>query len=182
MDGTVDPAAAAAALFGVPEYSAEDALEVLVDAHLLESVGADRYRFHDLLRVYAAERAADTEAAPSATPRSPGCSAGTCGPLTPPPPPSRRTATTSRSSPGRRRTGDARGFGTAEEALAWYDSERANLVAATRQAAGAGLHDIAWRLPASLFSLFSSRGNWADCIATNRIALDSARTAGHRRR
>ena len=52
-------AAAAAALFGVPEYSAEDALEVLVDTHLLESVATDRYRFHDLLRVYAAERAAD---------------------------------------------------------------------------------------------------------------------------
>src|SRR5689334_2303269 len=50
-------AAAAAALFGIPEYSATDALEVLVDAHLLESVGTDRYRFHDLLRVYAAERA-----------------------------------------------------------------------------------------------------------------------------
>src|SRR6266576_4766963 len=50
-------AAAAAALFGVPEYSAEDALEVLVDTHLLESVATDRYRFHDLLRVYAAERA-----------------------------------------------------------------------------------------------------------------------------
>ena len=49
--------AAAAALFGVPEYSAEDALEVLVDTHLLESVATDRYRFHDLLRVYAAERA-----------------------------------------------------------------------------------------------------------------------------
>src|SRR6185437_2748391 len=57
-------AVAAAALFGVPEYSAEDALEVLVDTHLLESVTTDRYRFHDLLRVYAAERAeADLPAA-----------------------------------------------------------------------------------------------------------------------
>src|SRR5204862_5773826 len=57
-------AAAAAALFGVPEYSAEDALELLVDTHLLESVTTDRYRFHDLLRVYAAERAeADLPAA-----------------------------------------------------------------------------------------------------------------------
>ena len=63
----------------------------------------------------------------------------------------------------------------AEEALAWYDSERANLVAATRQAAAAGLHDIAWRLPAPLLNIFDSRGNWADCIATHRIALDSAR-------
>ena len=38
--------------------SAQDALEVLVDTHLLESVATDRYRFHDLLRVYAADRAA----------------------------------------------------------------------------------------------------------------------------
>ena len=30
----------------------------------------------------------------------------------------------------------------------------------------AGLHDIAWRLPAPLFRVFNSRGNWADCIAT----------------
>ena len=50
-------AAAAAALFGIPQYSAEDALEVLVDTHLLESTAPDRYKFHDLLRVYAAERA-----------------------------------------------------------------------------------------------------------------------------
>ena len=50
--------AAAAALFGIPGYSAEDALEVLVDTHLLESPAPGRYRFHDLLRVYAAERAA----------------------------------------------------------------------------------------------------------------------------
>ncbi len=57
-------------------------------------------------------------------------------------------------------------FGTAEEALAWYDGERVNLVAATRQAAESGLHEIAWRLPAPLFQLFNSRGNWADGIAT----------------
>ena len=30
---------------------------MLVDTHLLESVAPDRYRFHDLLRVYAHERA-----------------------------------------------------------------------------------------------------------------------------
>jgi DNA-binding SARP family transcriptional activator len=51
-------AAAAAALFGTPEDLAVDALEVLVDARLLESAGPDRYRFHDLLRVYASELAA----------------------------------------------------------------------------------------------------------------------------
>jgi tetratricopeptide (TPR) repeat protein len=71
-------------------------------------------------------------------------------------------------------------FAGAEDALAWYDSERVNVVAATRQASSAGLHEIAWRLPAPLFIVFNSRHNWADCIATHRIALDSARRAGNR--
>src|ERR1700722_13244283 len=48
---------AAAALFGTAEYLAEDALEILVDAHLLESTASGWYKFHDLLRVYASERA-----------------------------------------------------------------------------------------------------------------------------
>src|SRR5690242_11735178 len=174
-------AAAAAALFGVPEYSAEDALEVLVDTHLLESVTTDRYRFHDLLRVYAAERAADDLLA------------------------AERDAAVTRLLAWYMRTADAAAtavsprrfnipvggpdeddvpplaFASVEEALAWYDSERANLVSATRQAAGSGQHDVAWRLPTPLFMIFESRGNWADCIATHRIALDSARLVGNRR-
>jgi DNA-binding SARP family transcriptional activator len=174
------PAAAAAALFGVPEYSADDALEVLVDAHLLEPVGTDRYRFHDLLRVYAGERAEADLPAPD------------------------REAAEQRLLTWYLRTADAAAtavlphrynialdaawagpappaFGDAEEALGWYDSERANLVAATRQAAASGWHEIAWRLPAPLFIIFNSRGNWADCIATHRVALESARRAGNRR-
>jgi len=171
-------AAAAAALFGVPEYSAEDALEVLVDTHLLESVTTDRYRFHDLLRVYAAERAeADLPAA-------------------------ERDAAVTRLLTWYMRSADAAAsvisphryniplepaadsaplaFADVDDALAWYDSERANLVAATRQAAGSGLDEVAWRLPAPLFTMFNRRGNWADCIATHRVALESARRAGHR--
>ena len=50
--------AAAAALVGAPEDDTADALETLVDANLLESPAPDWYRFHDLLRVYATERAA----------------------------------------------------------------------------------------------------------------------------
>jgi tetratricopeptide (TPR) repeat protein len=172
-------AAAAAALFGVPEYSAEDALEVLVDTHLLESVATDRYRFHDLLRVYAAGRAEDDE------------------------PAAERDAAITRLLTWYMRTADAAAaavsphrynivldpagtdppplaFAGVDDALAWYDSERANLVAATRQAAGSGLDEVAWRLPAPLFTMFNRRGNWADCIATHRVALESARRAGHR--
>ena len=154
---------AAAALFGIPEYSAEDALEVLVDTHLLESVGADRYGFHDLLRVYAAERAvADLPAAErdAAIRRLLGWYMRTAD------------AAASAVSPHRYNVPlEAAGgaappprFSAADDALAWYDSERADLVAATRQAASAGLPQIAWRLPAPLFAIFDARGNWADCI------------------
>ena len=158
--------AAAAALFGVPEHGSQDALEVLVDTHLLESVAPDRYRFHDLLRVYAAGRAAaDLPAA-------------------------ERDAAVVRLLTWYVRTADAAasavaphrynmpldvtdadalppGFTGAEDALSWYDGERANIVAATRQASAAGRHEIAWRLPAPLYLIFNSRGNWADCIATH---------------
>src|SRR5262249_21189187 len=48
---------AAVALLGQPDHAVEESLEVLVDAHLLDSPEPGVYRFHDLLRVYAADRA-----------------------------------------------------------------------------------------------------------------------------
>ncbi len=178
--GSSISAPVAAALFGAPEYSAEDALEALVDAHLLESTVPDRYKFHDLLRVYSSERAVadlsgpDRDAAVGRLLRWYLCTADAAATAVSP----RRFNIPLDVSDA----GDVRplGFTTAEDALAWYDRERANLVTATRQAAGSGLHDIAWRLPAPLFVIFYSRGNWADCIVTHRIALDSARRAGNR--
>ena len=172
--------AAAAALFGVLEYPAGDALEVLVDAHLLESKAPDRYQFHDLLRVYSSERAAADLPEPD------------------------REAAIRRLLTWYMQTADAAAtavlpqrynmplgdvddagqpplsFAGAEDALGWYDSERVNVVAATRQASAGGMHDIAWRLPAPLFIVFNSRHNWLDCIGTHSIALQSARRAGNR--
>ena len=172
--------AASAALFATPEYMAEDALESLVDAHLLESAESGRYKFHDLLRVYASERAVADLSGPdreAAVGRLLGWYLGTAD------------AAAAAVSPANRYTMPLEvpdrdvqplTFPAAEEALAWYDSERLNVLSATRQAAESGWHDIAWRLPAPLFLVFNSRGNWVDCIATHRIALDSARRAGNR--
>ena len=64
-----------------------------------------------------------------------------------------------------------------EAAFSWYDSERENLVAAARQASAAALHDIAWRLPSTLWPIFNRRHNMADCVTTSRIAVTSARAA-----
>lgn len=46
-----------AALADLPVTAAERALDALVDAHLIESAGGGRYRFHDIVRLYARERA-----------------------------------------------------------------------------------------------------------------------------
>jgi DNA-binding SARP family transcriptional activator/tetratricopeptide (TPR) repeat protein len=154
-----------------------DALEALVDANLLESPEPDCYQLHDLLRLFAAERAQAEE-----TPEE------RLGALT-------RllqwylataTAASDLLSPHRYRIPDDEPPppgpppGSAQEALAWYDREHANLIAATRQSAAAGLHEVAWRLPTALFALFSRRQNFADCITAHRIAVKSARLAGSR--
>ncbi|WP_338672127.1 BTAD domain-containing putative transcriptional regulator [Streptomyces sp. SCSIO 30461] len=52
-DGPDISLAAAAAVLDLPSHDAEDLLEALVDTSLLESAAPGRYRFHDLVRLYA---------------------------------------------------------------------------------------------------------------------------------
>ncbi|MFD9882994.1 helix-turn-helix domain-containing protein [Streptomyces alboflavus] len=61
--GATIGAAAAAALVDRPLGHTRRLLEVLAAVHLLEETGPDRYLRHDLLRDYAAERAAEEESA-----------------------------------------------------------------------------------------------------------------------
>ncbi|MEV5974283.1 BTAD domain-containing putative transcriptional regulator [Streptomyces sp. NPDC051921] len=52
-DGPDISLAAAAAVLDLPEWETEDLLEALVDTSLLESAAPGRYRYHDLVRLYA---------------------------------------------------------------------------------------------------------------------------------
>ena len=61
-----------------------------------------------------------------------------------------------------------------EPALAWLDAERASLVAAVALAAEHGHHEIAWKLPVTLWDLFTLRGLFDDWIGTHRTGLGSA--------
>jgi DNA-binding SARP family transcriptional activator len=54
---------AVAALAGQPQAEAAQALEDLVDSHLLDCPAPERFRMHDLVRSYAAELAKDADAA-----------------------------------------------------------------------------------------------------------------------
>ncbi|CAM5657559.1 regulatory protein AfsR [Streptomyces badius] len=68
-DGPDISLAAAAALLNLDPHVAEDLLEALVDTSLVESAAPGRYRYHDLVRLYARacaerdERAAERESA-----------------------------------------------------------------------------------------------------------------------
>lgn len=170
---------AAAALLGEPDDDVAETLESLVDVNLLESPAPDWYRFHDLLKVYAMERAQAEE--PEAV-RDEALSRLLWWYL------DTAQAAADRVSPQRyqvryepRAAGHpALTFATMEAALTWYDEERANIVAATRQAAAGGLHEVAGRLPPTLFPLFNRRSNWADCVTTHRLAAESAAKNGDR--
>ncbi|MFJ5548468.1 AfsR/SARP family transcriptional regulator [Streptomyces sp. NPDC093225] len=64
-DGPDISLAAAAAVLDLAEHDAEDLLEALVDCSLLESAAPGRYRFHDLVRLYARACAERDEQPPS---------------------------------------------------------------------------------------------------------------------
>ncbi|NED13177.1 AfsR/SARP family transcriptional regulator [Streptomyces sp. SID9124] len=63
-DGPDISLAAAAALLDLDPHTAEDLLEALVDTSLVESAAPGRYRFHDLVRLYARSCAERDEQAP----------------------------------------------------------------------------------------------------------------------
>src|SRR5262249_10360323 len=171
--------AAAAALRGEDEYAVADALDVLVDAHLLESRAPDRYRFHDLLRVYAADRARtqETEQVQQAAItrvltwylHTTEAAARIISPLhsrvpLEPPPDTVRPL----------------GFPSLDAALNWCEQERAELLAAIRLAAEAGLHGMAWKIAASVMSFYFRRSHWGDWVAAHQLGLASARILGDR--
>jgi tetratricopeptide (TPR) repeat protein len=169
----------AAALMDATPEEAERLLEALVDAHLLEVVATpDRYRFHDLLRLYARERAEteDSEGGGDDALRRmlewylegalavqrllfPG-----------------RGGLSSQQADRRRESL----FGRLEDAIAWFEAERGSLVAAVQQAARRSLHSTAWRLADALTTRYSLRSSWADWHEILRVGIAAARVAGNR--
>ncbi|ALG11841.1 ATP-binding protein [Kibdelosporangium phytohabitans] len=166
--------AAAGALAGLAPAKARQLLDTLASAHMLEEVGRDRYRLHDLLRMYAAECALDSE---SEQDRDEAVRRVLSWYLY------SADAAARLLAPQRRRAAlpqvpdeqQPEAFGTYHEALTWFKAERANLVAATRQAEQTGEYAVAWKLPAALLGFFNLRKHWADWISVHKIALQAAR-------
>lgn len=166
---------AACALLDDSVQRVERAIGALVDMNLVQYQGTDRYRLHDLVRVYAVERA-DTDESPAA--RAAALTNLHMWYL--------RTAIRAARvvNPGRRHPTPAPGgeadhvsldFDTYDQALAWLDTEYPNLVATVFQAERERCDEIAWQLAIALFDVLHLRGHFTDWIATHRVAIEAAR-------
>jgi DNA-binding SARP family transcriptional activator/tetratricopeptide (TPR) repeat protein len=167
-----------------PERTAED-LDVLVDAHLLTVVGTDpagqvRYRFHDLVRLFARDltgrqdsRADRQEVhrrgvgawlavAERLESQVPGpCFASIAGVAFRP--------------DVDHVTSDLAGA----DPLAWFDAEQPAVSAVIRQACESGDDEAAFDLAQRMEKYFDVRGRYAEWEADNRLVLAACRAAGN---
>jgi tetratricopeptide (TPR) repeat protein len=170
---------AAAAVAGIDNGEAGRLLGQLAGAHLIEESLPGRYRLHDLLRAYAAERLQadeNPESRRSALRRmliwylhSADHADGLLVP-------GRRHAPIGPEPPGCEPLAPS-GY---EQALAWCDAEYANLTAAVRLAAETGQDDITWKFPVAMRGFFDLRRLWADWLACATAGVAAARRCGDR--
>ena len=171
LDGSDLVTVVASRLLELPHHRTDAVLERLVDLNLLESVGPERYRFHDLIRAYARERA---DQLLSRAERDAGVE---------------RVlrfyteigwATQSRTHPGNPRIALATSHfeplpttNDTEAALSWLDAEQRNLADRYHQAiesslAGSG---VIPELVLSLFGYLEARSRWVEMEAMCGSAL-----------
>ncbi|WP_187645798.1 BTAD domain-containing putative transcriptional regulator [Streptomyces sp. TRM49041] len=165
-----------AALAGVSPQTAEALLEDLLDARLVVQHTPGRYTFHSLVRALAREAAAHgphtareaghrlldyyltvaDQAADLVRPRR--------GRLRPAP-----LRHTPRVTPPLRDAADA---------LAWFETERANLLASLAHAEAAGFDSYVARLPSAFAHYLHARGHIEDELGVLRKAVAAARRLG----
>ncbi|GGZ45630.1 hypothetical protein GCM10010371_00750 [Streptomyces subrutilus] len=164
-----------------------DLLEPLVDVQMLDVVGVEstggfRYRFHEIIRVFAREQLAAHDE-PAAQSAALGRMLG---------------GWMSLAEQAHRRIyggdftvlhgGAARWEPPAAcvdellvDPLEWLDSEHTNLVQAVEHAAEAGMDELCWDLATTLTTLFEGRGYFDDWERTHQLALEAVRAAGNTR-
>ncbi|MEU3457152.1 BTAD domain-containing putative transcriptional regulator [Micromonospora sp. NPDC006766] len=174
----------AAAALDTDFYEAQDLLDDLADAQLIETTDSGRgvhaqYRFHDLIRVFARERLVAEDPVQEreqalrrvvsallflAGEAHRGVYGGDYLRV--------RISASLHPLPERQ----VRQLVTPP--LPWFERERLTIVAAVRQAAQAGLVEHCWSLAVTAVTLFESRIYLSDWRETHQIALEAACAAG----
>ncbi|GIH06901.1 SARP family transcriptional regulator [Rhizocola hellebori] len=153
----------------VVEDQVDDALDELAAAHLVSEVDCGRYRFHDLIRLYAIECA-------SADERSESNSLIFMWYL------AMAETTNQKLEPARDRVKvawaspapDMPFLADADAVLSFLDAERPNLLPVVRGAAQHGHPEITWQSAYLLAGYFTRRGYWSDYTEICREGLAAA--------
>lgn len=168
---------AAASLAGLGTAATRSLLAELVHAHLVDEPAPGRYAWHDLLRAYAAELSAGTDAPGEITAARrrmadhylhSAYAAARLMDLT------RDRIVLAEPSPGVH----SESHTTPQRAMGWFGTERAVLVAVLREASARGFDVHAWQLAWCVEHHFGRQGLWHELGVTLRTALESADRLG----
>jgi DNA-binding SARP family transcriptional activator/tetratricopeptide (TPR) repeat protein len=168
---------AASALLRADPAATRRLLERLVSVHLLERDELGHYRFHDLLQVYAAERAAAEEAPEdlaAATRRlldwylHAVLQAKTVA----------FTPTTVRVRPPAEDIPRPPDFADAHAAKSWYRGHRTTLLAVLEHAAERGLDEHGWQMAYLLQAFYEPERHFDDLVRAAELGLLCARRTG----
>lgn len=179
------PGWTAAALLDVGQREADDALAHLLDVHVLDMQdypdGRVRFRFHDLIRLYAHEQLMETETAAERREtlvRVLGAWLALA----------ERAYRKEYGGDYAILHGSATRWHPVEDIdidpddypMEWWESERRALIAGVRTAAAEGMDELCWDLACTLANLFEVKGHFDDWEDTARLALDATERAGNR--
>ncbi len=162
----------AAALTGLPLPEAQDLLDELVDAHLVDEPEPGRFRLHDLVREYARRLLGEPELRPAlerlldhhlhvAAAISAEVETSVGRVLLNLPPAPRPDLVT-----------------VAAQGMAWYDENRAVLTALVRLAEETGFLRRCWQLARASWRANFDRGHLDDLIETHTVGLRAAQRLG----
>jgi tetratricopeptide (TPR) repeat protein len=170
---------AAAAVAGLDPHQARQGLVELADAHMITAVGPRRFRFHDLLRAYAAERAhqhhdtAERDRALDGLLSWYAHTATTCDTLLLP--------ANTRFPHQLRPPAHPLPMADDTAAAAWLETERDNLLAALRHTASHDQFHHTFVLAEATRFLEAWRGGQQERLEVYRVAVDAATRSGDRR-
>ncbi|MGW0705332.1 tetratricopeptide repeat protein [Streptomyces sp. NPDC002643] len=153
---------------------ADGLLDVLVETHLLQELGEDRYRFHDLIRLHARQHGTDHEREEAL--RGAGdwyLAAATAAEqlITP------AQFTLERADENWPDLEPP--FSDEPGALAWLDHHRLNLMAVLRAAAERQWSTLTWQLVDAMWPLFLRLRHYDLWIEAHELGLAAARRAEH---
>ncbi len=176
-------------LLGVSKVDADGLVEALVDAQLVEYVGVDafgnlRYRMHDLVRLYARERAEQhhtRQELVDAVARTIGgwlTLIGHLGADAPPEDVSWRYA-----PHGAYRPSEQMAARVSADPTNWFAAEQQSLAAGVERAAALGLHELVCEVASARYAaVMSGTDRYEVSNRINHAALAAARAAGDVRR